>query len=93
MQEFTVEGHRTASTPAEGFVHGTYLRSIPSDQTQFLLDGARVFNPSHFGGTSETFPPELLNEVEPMVGGLPPYYGGRIGGLLDLSVRDGTGDR
>jgi hypothetical protein len=93
MQEFTVEGYRTASTPAEGIVHGTYIRSIPSDQTQYLLDGARVFNPSHFGGAVATFEPSMMNDIEPTVKGLPPFYGGRIGGLLDLSLREGSGER
>ena len=93
MQEFTVEGHRTESTPAGGLVRGTYIRSVPSDQTQYLLDGARIYNPSHFGGVLTTFQPDVLNDVESAVNGLSPYYGGRIGGLLDLSVREGTKER
>ncbi len=93
MQEFTVEGHRTESTPAGGLVRGMYIRSVPSDQTQYLLDGARIYNPSHFGGILATFQPDVLNDVEPAVNGLSPYYGGRIGGLLDLSIREGTKER
>jgi hypothetical protein len=93
MQEVTVEGHATALRSAEGFSRGLYIRSTPSDQTEYLLDGARIYNPSHFGGVLSTFNAEVMNDVQVMVGGLPPYYGGRIGGILDLSMRDGTSDR
>jgi hypothetical protein len=93
MQEFTVEGHRTESTPAGGLVRGICVRSVPTDQTQYLLDGARIYNPSHFGNVLSTFQPDLLNDVEPAINGLSPFYGGRIGGLLDLSLREGTQDR
>jgi hypothetical protein len=93
LQEFTVEGHRTESTPAGGVVRGTFVRSIPSDQTQYLLDGARIYNPSHFGGVLSTFQPDVLNDVEPVINGLSPFYGGRIAGLMDLSLREGTKER
>ncbi|MGA9120782.1 MAG: TonB-dependent receptor, partial [Bacteroidota bacterium] len=36
---------------------------------------------------------EALNDVQVMAGGPPPEYGGRIGGILDLALRDGTRDR
>jgi len=93
MQEFTVEGHRTESTPGGGLVRGMCVRSVPSDQTQYLLDGALIYNPSHFGSVLSTFQPDLLNDVEPAINGLSPFYGGRIGGLLDLSLREGTQER
>jgi len=93
LQEYTVEGHRTESAPAGGLVRGTYVRSVPSDQTQYLLDGARIYNPSHFGGVLSTFQPDVLNDVAPAVSGLSPYYGGRISGLLDLSLREGSTER
>jgi hypothetical protein len=93
FQEVTVTGQRTALTPAEGFTKGVYIRSTPSYQNQYLLDGARIYNPSHFGGVLSTFNEEVLNDVQVVPGGLPPYYGGRIGGVLDYSMRDGTRER
>jgi hypothetical protein len=93
MEEVTVEGRRTAMTSTQGFSRGIYVRSTPTDQTEYLLDGARIYNPSHFGGVLSTFNAEVLNDVQVTVGGLPPYYGGRIGGILDLSMRDGTNER
>ncbi len=90
LQEVTVEGRRAAGIPAEGLSRGIYIRSAPAEQTQYLLDGTRVYNPSHFGGVLSTFEPEALNEVDRGIVGLPPYYGGRIGGILDLSLREGS---
>ena len=60
VQPITIEGHRTTLTSVEGFSRGIFLRSAPSDQNQYLLDGARIYNPSHFGGVLTTFNPEVL---------------------------------
>jgi hypothetical protein len=90
LQEITVEAYRTPLTSAGSFSRGIYIRSGPSDQSQYFLDGVRIYNPSHFGGVLSTFNDETLNDVQVMVEGMPPYYGGRIGGILDLSMRDGV---
>jgi hypothetical protein len=93
LQEITIEGERTVLTSAEGIARGVYIRSTPSDRNNYLLDGARIYNPSHFGGVLSTFNGETLNDVQAVVGGLPPNYGGDIGGILDLSVREGNIER
>jgi hypothetical protein len=90
MQEVTVEGRRAAMTSVEGISRGVYLRSVPTDRNQYLLDGGRIYNPTHFGGVLSTFSPEVLNDVQVVGGGLPPSYGGRVGGFVDLSLRDGS---
>ncbi len=90
MQEVTVEAYRSALTSAGTFSRGIYIRSGPSDQNQYFLDGARIYNPAHFGGVLSSVNDEALNDVQEMVEGMPPSYGGRIGGILDLSMRDGT---
>jgi hypothetical protein len=93
LKEVTIEGRRTALTLAEGISHGVYLRSVPTDPNQYLLDGGRIYNPSHFGGVQSTFNSEALNDLQVVLGGLPPDYGGRIGGIVDFSLRDGNRDR
>jgi hypothetical protein len=93
MQEVTVEGRRSALTSVAGLARGLYVPSAPADQNEYLLDGARIYNPSHFGGVLGTFSPEAMNDVDISTAGLSPYYGGRIGGILDLSLRDGARDR
>jgi len=90
MAEVTIEGHRTALTSAEGYARGVYIPAAPTDLTQYMLDGARIYNPSHFGSVLSTFNPDVLTDVDLTLGGLPPRYGGRIGGVLDLSMRDGS---
>ena len=93
VKEVTIEGHRTAFASATGFARSAYRRSVPSDQNQYMLDGGRIYNPAHFGGVLSTFSPEVLTDVQVVMGGLPPYYGGRVGGIVDLSMRDGSRQR
>ena len=90
LPEVAVEGKRSALSTAEGFARGTYIRTAPSDPHQYYLDGVRIYNPSHFGGVLSTFNPDALNDVDIVVGGLPPSYGGRIGGVLDYALRNGN---
>jgi len=90
LKEVTIEGSREALASADGFSRGVYIRSVPADQNQYLLDGGRIYNPAHFGGVLSTFNSETLNEVQVVLGGLPPSYGGRVGGIVALSLRDGT---
>jgi hypothetical protein len=93
VKEVTIEGHRITLASATGFTRSAYRRSVPSDQNQYMLDGGRIYNPAHFGGVLSTFSPEVLTDVQVVMGGLPPYYGGRVGGIVDLSMRDGSRQR
>lgn len=93
LEELTVEGQRMTSVPAAGIAHGLYMRSTPLDQNEYLLDGARIYNPAHYGGVLSTFHPETLGDVEISTAGLSPAYGGRIGGYLDFALREGSRER
>ena len=93
LEEMTVEGERMTGATGSALAHGLFVRSIPGDPNEYMLDGARVYNPAHFGGVLSSFHPEALNEIEVGRGGLPASFGGRIGGMLDLSLRDGMRDR
>ncbi len=93
LQEVTVEGQRVDLSAASGLTQGIYIPSSPSNQNEYFLDGTRIYNPSHFGGILTTFNSDALNDVRVLTGGLPSSYGGAIGGLLDLSLRDGVRDR
>jgi hypothetical protein len=89
--EITVEGRRSAFSASEGISRGVYIRATPSDHNQYLLEGARIYNPLHVGGVMSAFNIDALRDVQVVAGGVPPYYGGRIGGILDLALRDGAG--
>jgi len=93
LEEITVEGERTVIASSGGIARGVYIRSTPSDRNNYLLDGARIYNPSHFGGVLSTFSGETLDDVQVVVGELSPWYGGDVGGILDLSVRQGNLER
>lgn len=87
--EVTIEGRRTAFSVAEGISQGVYIRAAPTDHNQYLLEGTRVYNPVHFGGVMSAFNADALRDVHLVAGGIPPFYGGRIGGILDVALRDG----
>ncbi|MDP2885372.1 MAG: carboxypeptidase regulatory-like domain-containing protein [Ignavibacteria bacterium] len=91
--EVTVEGRRSALTASAGISRGVYIRATASDHNQYLLEGARIHNPLHFGGVMDAFNGDALRDVQMIAGGVPPYYGGRIGGILDVSLRNGTSER
>ena len=93
LEEMTVEGERMTGATGTGLSRGLFIRSIPGDPNEYILDGARIYNPAHFGGVLSTFHPEALNEIEIGRTGLPASFGGRIGGMLDLSLRDGMRER
>jgi hypothetical protein len=88
--EITIEGRRSALTTSEGISQGVYIRGTPSDDNQYILEGSRIYNPLHFGGVMSTFNGDALRDVQVVAGGVPPYYGGRIGGILDVALRNGT---
>lgn len=90
LEEVMVEGRRTTVLSSQGFTRGIYVPATPADQTEYHLDGARIYNPTHFGGVLSAFNEEALNDVQVIPGGLSPYYGGRIGGIMDLAMRDGS---
>lgn len=89
--EVTVEGQRSAFSALPGISRGVYIRATPSDHNQYLLEGARIYNPLHVGGVMSTFNSDPLQDVQLVAGGVPPFYGGRIGGILDVVMRDGSG--
>ena len=89
----TIEGRRSELSSSDGLTRGVYVPSSPEDQNEYFLDGARIYNPSHYGGVLNTFNADALNDVQEISGGPPPYYGGGIGGILDVSMRDGSRDR
>ena len=89
LQEITVEGDRGSLSNSGGAAQGVYIRSAPSDRNVYILDGERIYNPTHYGGVLSSFNTEMLNDVRSSIGGLPPDYGDEVGGILDLSLRDG----
>ena len=79
-------------TAGEGTT-GLFVRGGSADQNLVQLDGAPVYNPSHFFGFFSVFNPDALDQVELYKGNMPASYGGRLSSLIDVSLREGNYDQ
>ena len=68
---------------------GFHVRGGAADQNLVLLDGANVYNPSHFVGFFSVFNSDVLDDLELIKGGIPAEYGGRLSSVLDLKLKEG----
>lgn len=76
-------------TAGEGTT-GLFVRGGSADQNLIQLDGAPVYNPSHFFGFFSVFNPDALSGVEFYKGNIPAELGGRISSVVDVSMREGN---
>jgi hypothetical protein len=66
-----------------------YVRGGSHDQTLILVDGAPVFNAFHSSGFISAIHPGILNTSTFISGSFHPKYGGRLGAVLDLGLKEG----
>lgn len=66
-----------------------YARGGNRDQNLFLIDGARLFSTSHFGGMVSMFNPDLIRHIDIYKGGAPARYGDGLSSVMDITLRDG----
>ena len=76
-------------TAGEGTT-GLFVRGGSADQNLVQLDGAPVYNPSHFFGIFSVFNPDGLKRVDLYKGNMPASFGGRAASLIDVSLREGN---
>ncbi len=69
---------------------GLYIRGGSPDQNLVLVDGAKVYNPTHLFGFISAFNSEAIKDVELIKGGFPAEYGGRLSAVLNLTQKDGN---
>lgn len=69
---------------------GLYVRGGTPGQTLILLDGATMYNAGHLFGFMSTFNTDAINSAELVKGGFPARYGGRLAGVLDITMREGN---
>ena len=69
---------------------GLYVRGGDPAQTLLMLDGATIYNAGHLFGFMSTFNTDAINSAELIKGGFPARYGGRLSGVLDMTMRDGN---
>lgn len=76
-------------TAGEGTT-GLFVRGGSADQNLVQLDGAPIYNPSHFFGFFSVFNPDALQGVEFYKGNIPANFGGRISSVIDVSLKEGN---
>ncbi|MCE7053775.1 TonB-dependent receptor [Algoriphagus sp. AGSA1] len=79
-------------TAGEGTT-GLFVRGGSADQNLVQLDGAPIYNPSHFFGFFSVFNPDALEKVELYKGNMPASFGGRLSSLIDVSLREGNNQK
>lgn len=85
----TLPGISNAGEAAIGF----NVRGGKADQNLFLLDGATIYNPTHFFGIFSAINPFTSDNAEIYKGSLPAKYGGRLASVFDISTKDGSTDK
>lgn len=77
------------NTAGEGTT-GLFVRGGSADQNLIQIDGAPIYNPSHFFGFFSVFNPDALTDVSLYKGNIPAQFGGRVSSLLDISLKEGN---
>lgn len=75
-------------TAGEGTT-GLFVRGGSADQNLVQLDGAPVYNASHFFGIFSVFNPDAIKKVDLYKGNMPSSFGGRASSLIDVGLREG----
>ncbi len=76
--------------PLSDFNTGLYVRGGTPDQNLILVDGAELYNVSHFFGLFSTFPADAIKTTELLMGGYPAQYGGRLSSVLNVVTDEGN---
>lgn len=85
----TLPGVRTPS----GKPGGINFRGTTFDQTMIYFDDIPIYHTGHFFGTISPYNTSVVDEIEIYRGTLPAQWGGRLGGLIDISTFDGVPER
>ncbi|WP_317174841.1 TonB-dependent receptor [Pararhodonellum marinum] len=72
---------------------GLFVRGGSADQNLLQIDGAPVYNPSHFFGFFSVFNSDALENVDLYKGNIPAQYGGRLSSLIDVTFKEGNTEK
>ena len=91
-------GRATAVSPAASapsdYTSLPYIRGGSSHGTPVLLDGMRLFNAFHLGGSIFAINPEVVKRATVLAGpGADHLATGSLSGAIDIATRDGSRDR
>ncbi|BFP41696.1 carboxypeptidase-like regulatory domain-containing protein [Flavobacteriaceae bacterium GF1] len=82
----TLPGITTAGEGAAGF----NVRGGNTDQNLILLDGAVIYNPTHFFGIFQALNPFAVKDAVIYKGNIPARFGGRLSSVFDITTEDGN---
>ena len=74
----------SASEGSSGFS----VRGGSTDNNLILLDGAPIYNASHFLGFFSVFNNDVVKDATLYKGDIPANFGGRLSSVLDVTVKD-----
>ncbi len=81
-----VPGVQTVGEGASGF----NVRGGSAGQNLILLNGAPLYNTSHFFGFFSAVNTDIIKDATLYKGGIPSRFGGRTSSVLDIGARDGS---
>lgn len=84
----TLAGIKTVGEGAAGF----NVRGGKADQNLIILDGAPIYNTSHFLGFFSVFNSETIADMEIHKGSIPARFGGRLSSVMDISSHSANRD-
>jgi outer membrane receptor protein involved in Fe transport len=82
----TLPGVQSVGEATTGF----NVRGGSADENLILLNGATIYNPSHFFGLFSSFNPDIVKDIELYKSSIPEKYGGRLSSVLDVTNREGN---
>jgi len=65
------------------------IRGSEEDENLILWDGFKIYHQNHFFGVFSTLNPEAIRNIQVHKGAYPSRYGGRSGGVLEVTGRSG----
>lgn len=87
-----VPGVSVVQSGAPGGQTSIFLRGLNSNQTLFLIDGARINNPLNGLVTLSSFTPDQIERIEVVRGPQSTLYGAdALGGVINIITRKGAG--
>lgn len=72
---------------------GIYIRGGDPGHNLVMLDGAPVYNPSHFMGFFSIFNGDHIGGTTLYKSAISPEYGSKLGGVIDIATKSGLTDR
>ncbi|MFY0625629.1 MAG: carboxypeptidase-like regulatory domain-containing protein [Reichenbachiella sp.] len=85
----TMAGVQTVGEGAAGY----NVRGGKADQNLILVNGAPVYNPSHFLGFFSAFNADAIDNMEVYKGSIPAKHGGRLSSVFDIQGKSGNKEK